>query len=825
MKNRTLHSYAVGMLCRLFAVFTLLFTAISANAESGDGVCAPLYVRSGAIQGTATCFANAWGNTPVNLSNHYCVNEPTRITRWCGTPPDLTQADATCPIADPVNPTSGTTTVTENDFVSGDDIPVVFSRTYRSRGFYKPDAGFGPGWGHNWQRQLGLAKVNSSPPQITASREDGDIVRFDKSSGAWRASDSKLFSLSQGPSTWALTDLATGAVETYSLQGVLLSVNVHGGQVITLTYSDSNTAPDIAPFPGLLIGITEHAPNTNSFWDITIRLSYDAKWRITKMTDVTGGVTQYGYDSNNNLTSITWPDGNVRRYAYADSRFTSALTSVIDETGTPVSTWTYDAQGRANAVSHPDATRNVSFAYGNDGTLVNYGDKALNMSFASIGNMIRPTATSSAAGKASSTWDATGNLLSQTGVSGVGRSTAYDGAGRPTRSAHTGLNGTTITSVRYADGYSLRPSMIASPGWARAFTYDAQSNMTGFSEWSTNDHTGESGFDATSDGVQKISYGFAYDSANQLNYAQVYQDGALNEEWYLSYDATGNMRQMNNRTAGTYYTVVVRDSAHRAVQIKVPGGGTALPAYDSRGRLKSFWYDEQAEPLNGNVHRLLKVDFGYSPDGRLISRRGVVSTNNGPEASISDDETDQWISNYNQGVTPVGPAVNLLGWVKALAANAEPPLMPVLAPWEAALAAVRFAWTIYQVAASDPAAILVGKVKPEIEAKQCAQTPQQLTAEEMSGILRDAASNKGNTTLGTATAEDAQALGEAWVGPGARETSDGSGLVSADGLRVYRYPSSKPNSPYATTGVQANFESKMSPTGRPYANGHLNIAP
>jgi hypothetical protein len=50
-------------------------------------------------------------------------------------------------------------------------------------------------------------------------------------------------------------------------------------------------------------------------------------------------------------------------------------------------------------------------------------------------------------------------------------------------------------------------------------------------------------------------------------------------------------------------------------------------------------------------------------------------------------------------------------------------------------------------------------------------------------------------------------------------------LVSADGLRVYRYPSSKPNSPYATTGVQANFESKMSPTGRPYANGHLNIAP
>jgi hypothetical protein len=176
-------------------------------------------------------------------------------------------------------------------------------------------------------------------------------------------------------------------------------------------------------------------------------------------------------------------------------------------------------------------------------------------------------------------------------------------------------------------------------------------------------------------------------------------------------------------------------------------------------------------------------------------------------------------------VNPVGPPVNLLGWVKALAANAEAPLVPVLAPWEVAFKAVQYAWTIYQISVSDPAVILVEKLKPEIEAKQCAEVPQQLTAEEMSGILRDAASNKGNTALGTATAEDAQALGEAWVGPGARETSDGSGLVSADGLRVYRYPSSKPNSPYATTGVQANFESKMSPTGRPYANGHLNIAP
>jgi YD repeat-containing protein len=228
---------------------------------------------------------------------------------------------------------------------------------------------------------LVLGKVTSDPPQLTAIREDGDAVVFGHSGRGWRPIDGKLFAVSQGPSTWTLTDLTTGTVESYSLQGVLLSVRVHGGQVVALTYSDANTPASIAPSPGLLIAITEQAPNSDANYDLTLRLSYDTKWRITQMTDPTGAVTRYGYDENNNLSSVTWPDGNVRRYAYADTRFASALTDVIDETGSRISTWTYDAQGRATAVSHPDTTRNVWFAYGNNGTLVNYGQKSLTMNF------------------------------------------------------------------------------------------------------------------------------------------------------------------------------------------------------------------------------------------------------------------------------------------------------------------------------------------------------------------------------------------------------------------------------------------------------------
>jgi len=378
--------------------------------------------------------------------------------------------------------------------------------------------------------------------------------------------------------------------------------------------------------------------------------------------------------------------------------------------------------------------------------------------------------------------------------------------------------------VRYADGDSLRPSMIASPGHIRAFVYDARSNLTGMSEWTTTDSIGESGFDALADSVQKTSYGFVYDSDNQLNFAQVYEDARLIEEWSVSLDATGNLRRMNNRIAGKYYTVPIRDKAHRPIVIDGPGG-TANTIFDSRGRLASFFYSELAGPLNGGVNRRLKVSFSYAADGKLMGRTGTVSTNNGADTPISSSEIDQWITNWNQGLVPVGTPVNLLGWVKADTANAEAPLVPVVAPWEAMFAGARYAWSIYLITVEDPVGILVEKLRPEVEAKHCAEVPPQLTVEEASGILRAAANSKGNTSLGTATAEDAQVLGEAWVGPGARETNDGSGLVSADGLRVYRYPSPKPNSPYATTGIQANFESKMTPTGRPYSNGHLNIAP
>nr|CDS58029.1 conserved hypothetical protein [Serratia symbiotica] len=86
---------------------------------------------------------------------------------------------------------------------------------------------------------------------------------------------------------------------------------------------------------------------------------------------------------------------------------------------------------------------------------------------------------------------------------------------------------------------------------------------------------------------------------------------------------------------------------------------------------------------------------------------------------------------------------------------------------------------------------------------------------------------KLNYGVGSGTKAEADRLGKIWVGDGARLTSDKTGLMSADGTRVYRFPASKDNSSHAITGTQANFETfKIDPvTGdkTKIGNGHLDI--
>ncbi|HEY4352862.1 MAG TPA: DUF6531 domain-containing protein, partial [Paraburkholderia sp.] len=665
------HSLCVLKLLLLFAV--LLF-ASNARAESGDAICYSLYPKSRGIPGTKGCSLTVAGGTPVGMGSYFCTANLDRIDRYCNSPEPVAP-EASCPVADPVYPGTGVNTLAEADFVSGGDAPVTFRRTYRSVPHLHPDAGVGSGWFHNWQRQLDLANARSASPQVVAYREDGEPVTFVKTNGSWRGKGIASLALRDSTNGWTLTDLTSDTAESYSSAGVLLSVSTHDGRVTTLTYSDANTPSNVAPAAGLLITVTEHAADTSTYVDLVLRFAYDAKYRITQMTDPTGATTRYGYDGNNNLVSVTWPDGYVRRYLYDDARFWSAMTGVIDETGSRVVTWTYDAKGRAIAASHPDTTRNVQFAYGSNSTTVTDSRRTTTLNFSSIAGVQRPTGSNSSLGDTATTWDAMGNLLIDSAADGSSTEYSYDDVGRPTRVARRTAMGLSVTSVRYADATTLHPSLVAMPRTMRGFAYDDRGNLVGLSELSTDDATGASGFDAKSTGQQR-TYGFTYDSRNRLTDTLTMVSGQTVEHLHQTYDWSANRRTTMFLVSGRAVGIGLRDAAHRPLDL-MDDGMDAYVAYDVRGRVTKFTYVEHPAPSNGKVSRTLTVDYTYAPDGRIVSRTGTVKPEGGNAVAIGRDEIDEWLDNYESGITPAWPPISSQQLIKSLLATTEPGLEPI----------------------------------------------------------------------------------------------------------------------------------------------------
>jgi YD repeat-containing protein len=677
--------------------------------------CWTLYSKSGATPGTASCRLDVASNTPGGMGSYGCRNDIAAIDEWCATP---TAPDESCPVADPVYPANGKVTLSENDFRSGDGVPLTFTRSYLSSPFLKSATAMGPVWLNNWQRQLNVAASSGSSPQVIAYRANGQPLTFLLTNGLWKTSSFSGFALARSGSGWTLKDLTTDTVEGYSAQGVLLSETTHTGFTRTLTYDDA----------GRLTTINQRAANAVPKLELlSIKLEYDVQSRIYRMTDPSGGVTQYGYDGNGNLLSVTWPDGYVRRYIYDDSRFKNALTGVVDETGSRIATWTYDTRGRAISVTHPDTTRNVQFAYGNGSTTMSWADGSGTVDFASIAGMLRMTGGSTTTGTENRTLDASGNLLQKTAPDGSA-TYSYDTFGRPVRAAVTSPSGTVITSVRYADATSLHPSLVATPGKMRAFVYDAGGNVTGYSESDTN---GASGFDATGTG-NKLTVGARYDADNRLAQATVYVNGVKTEDWVYFPDETGNLQAAQELVSGWLFGAGGRDASNRVVRA-TGNYREARFTYDKRGRISRFTYREEATARTAGLKRFLTVDYSYTPDGRVAGRTGTVAKDGSAAQAISSDEIDQWIANYETGADPVGPPASLSGARASLQGEAAATITPVCAECYVFTKA-KLAWKLfYRGLTITPTGAPVRGDVPELQIAAQEQVPFPILMPEQSG--------------------------------------------------------------------------------------------
>ena len=641
----------------LFAACCLM--TIGTGSDAADYTqCMQVYQQSLGIPRTPSCAIQVAGTSPMSRGpgdsygsmNYYnCPNASDWIQDYCSGAPVPPSPEDTCPVADPVLPAEGIVTLSETDFASGDTLSLTFRRTYLSRLFDTTQTAMGSNWVNNWQRRIDLTGLSASTPQIVIYRGDQRPLTFKWSGNAWTMLGNRGFSLTNGnDGYYYLKDELLGTTEAYSAN-------------IGLIYSETTRTGTLRKFgfdyKGRMVLVNEFAVDNIGPDKLKIDFQYDDNDRIVAMVDPLGNATRYAYDGKGNLASVTHPDGTIRQYLYEDTRFPHALTGVVDESGSRTATWTYDAKARVITVGHPDTTRNTSLSYSSGATTLSDMSGSSTYSF-SFPDGWRPGSIATPGGTISRKWDGAGNLAQRTTPDG-GTQYTWDGANRPIKAVATAGGKTTVTTIQYNDGSSLRPHLVATPGRIRAFVYDSQGNVTGYAEQKTTDPTGELGLQATGTGEQS-TVGARYDEVGRLLAATIAHNGAKTEDWTYTYDARGNIATTQDAVSGWSMRTLSRDAANRATSI-AGNSGQADISYDTRGRVSVFQYSEKAAIVNGGLARKLVVRYGYAANGAVSTHTATVETNGGAPQPISDTELGVWLANWELGNDPVAPSANLTG--------------------------------------------------------------------------------------------------------------------------------------------------------------------
>jgi RHS repeat-associated protein len=406
-------------------------------------------------------------------------------------------------VGNPCNPATGNKYQVETDYVDSGPYPLTFKRYYNS-GTDVTQTYIGAQWRHTYDRFI---KDFTTGTRSTAfvQRHDGKTLFFTSVSGGAWTSDAKITEVLQKliSGKWQLTT-NEDEIETYDAAGKLESVRNRAGLEHTLTYSTGGTSPSIAPWPDLLIKVTDS-------FGREINFNYDSLGRITKMIDAKGNEFLYAYSAGfNALASVTYPDATpgtpgdnpVRQYHYNESAYTSsanlpgALTGITDEKNIRFAIYQYHADGRAKSTEHANSAQKVELAYPSGTTsdvtahVDNSQSETRTYTYQTTFGAKLNTAISGAAcptcGPAATSYDSNGFVTSRTDWNGTVADYVYDSRGletsRTEASNRTNSQGKRIIATTWHSTFRLPTEILEKDGSGTTlrkteFTHDVSGNV------------------------------------------------------------------------------------------------------------------------------------------------------------------------------------------------------------------------------------------------------------------------------------------------------------------------------------------------------------
>jgi RHS repeat-associated protein len=415
--------------------------------------------------------------------------------------------------------------------------------------------------------------------------------------------------------------LPPGATDGYDGNGnAFYSVDTNG----------VGTEQQYDPLNRLVKTLQDHA-GTGTTHDTTTKYAYDARDNLRIVTDPDNLVTSYTYDGLNNLTQLTSPDTGTTTYGTATQPGYDAAGNRLVQTDANgiTTTYSYDALNRLTGITYPTASLNVTYAYDAPAT--------------GCYNIGRLTQITDSSGSTTYCYDARGNVVTKTQVTGgttlttgytytladrianitypSGAIVSYgrDTVGRVTSVTYkanaTATAQTILSNVSY---YPFGPASVFTFGNGRTLTktYDQNYAINTVASSDPNGLAITAGVDPlgnlthASNGANPPSQTYGYDNLYRLTGVT---DSSNNTVEAYTYGLTGDRLSKTYQGATSTYTYTSPLSTHR-----LQSDGVDQYGYDSDGNTLSigqggkFSLSPTTNLIFDDRNRMSEADYGNS---------------------------------------------------------------------------------------------------------------------------------------------------------------------------------------------------------------------
>lgn len=589
-----------------------------------------------------------WGTSGTSVLTCPSGSPPTDDANQCGNVSNP-ESVKTC---HPINVLSGSKVWSETDFSVGRG-RLKFVRMYSSNQFTVPST-LGRTWGSNLQPPV-KGGYQSYYGHFAFAEPSGRVIRFMRASGAWKIAgiwnwyggawaekegrdrkDLLGYTLTEVSSTKLTLKSPDGVERDFefssagSADPILTKIRYPDGYEIALTHNAARAVTNATDTDGYTISFTYD--NRGLVESVTAPDSTVYKFAYKELPNSSWAVGVTGIIGNTwqhyaTLSEVIYPDDtpasdadNPRKiYNYDDVSFPTALTSLEDERGIIVHSWTYawhnpgptTAGWRATSSTGPNGNEAVSVSQdipNEKYTVTNALGKQTEYNFSYIGRMHRLdgvdgiASANCPASAQSISYDSGGRITSVTDPEGQTTTRIIDStSGLPTSITRgAGTSASETTSITW-DTTLRKPTLIQRPGLTSEFTYDTDWNLTQLELTDTTSHSTP----YSTNGTSRIwTYGWSTGGLLQSI------DGPLagaGDTVSFTYDVYGNLASTSNELGQTTYINSV-DGMGRPTQITEPSGLVTSITYTPRGwvssttrggRTTNYTYD-----LAGNLTRI-----------------------------------------------------------------------------------------------------------------------------------------------------------------------------------------------------------------------------